>query len=68
MIVGMNDILTQFAPQQLGCTIGDHLVGIHVMTGAGPGLEGIDDKLIVPFSIDDLLRCICYRFGCLLVE
>jgi len=34
--------------EQLVGAVGDHFVGVHVVAGARPGLERIDDELIVP--------------------
>lgn len=36
--------------------VGDHLVGVHVRGGAGPGLEHVDREVGVVPAVDDLLR------------
>jgi hypothetical protein len=41
--------------QDLVGAVGDHFVGIHVVAGARTGLERIDDKLVLPASVDDFL-------------
>jgi len=50
MVVRMDAVFAQPAAQQLGGPVGDHLVGIHIMAGAGAGLEGLHHKLIVPLA------------------
>ncbi len=41
--------------RQLGATIGDHLVGVHVRAGARAGLENIERKMLVELSFDHFL-------------
>ncbi len=52
---GMDTVLAQPAAQDLGGPVGDDLVDIHIVAGAGAGLEGIHDKLVVPFAFDHFL-------------
>ncbi len=56
MVIGMDAVLAQSTAQDLGGPVGDDLIDIHVMTGAGAGLEGIHNKLVVPFPFNHLLR------------
>jgi hypothetical protein len=35
----------------------DHLVGVHVRRGAGPGLEDVDRELVVVLPARDLVGC-----------
>ena len=55
MVIGMDAVLAQRSAQELGGPVGDDLVGVHIVTGAGAGLEGIHHELVVPFAIDDFL-------------
>ena len=57
MVVGADHFrVAALATQNLNRPIGDHFVGVHVMTGACACLKRIDTELIVPLPVDDLLR------------
>ena len=43
------------AAHDLGGSVGDDLVGIHVRGRAGPGLEDVEDEMVVKLAVDDLL-------------
>ena len=47
---------------------GDHLVGVHVRGGAGPGLEDVERELVVPLPLGHFERCQVYGVGDLGVE
>ena len=49
--------------EQLVGPIGDHLVGVHVLAGASPGLEGVDHELVVPAPGQDFVGGVHDRFG-----
>ncbi len=55
VVVGVHPVLSQLPAQDEGGAVGDDLVGVHVVAGACPRLEGIDDKLVIPLAIHDLL-------------
>ncbi len=55
MVVRVDPVFAQLAAQDLGGPVGDHLVGVHIVAGAGAGLERVDDELVIPAPIDDLL-------------
>ena len=56
MVVGMhNGIIALLAPQQLNGTVGNDLVGIHVGCGTCAALDGIADKLVMEFTLQDLI-------------
>ncbi len=52
----MDVVLTGIAAQQLSCAVGNHLIGIHIVTSASPGLEWIDHELRIPLHVHDFLR------------
>jgi len=54
MVVGMD----AFFSQNLICPIGEYFIGVHIMTGSGTGLERIDDKLVQPHSVQNLIGCL----------
>ena len=63
MVVWMDvSVVAQLHSEDFVRSIGDHLVGVHVKADAGAGLEDIDDKFVVPFAVDDLLRRLNDRF------
>jgi hypothetical protein len=54
VIVGMNlGILAELAPEDFVGAIGDDFVGVHVKADAGSGLENVDDKFVVPATVDN---------------
>ena len=55
VVIGMDQFFAALAAEQFNGAIGDDLVGIHIRRGAGAGLENIQDKFAVPFSIGHLL-------------
>ncbi len=55
VVIGMDSVLAQLPTQDLSGPVGDDFVDIHIVTGAGARLEGIHDKLIIPFAIDHFL-------------
>ena len=55
MVIGINKVLPQPATQDLRGPVGDDFIRIHIMAGTGAGLEGIDDKLVIPFAINNFL-------------
>lgn len=70
MIVRANRLLRVIegeAEDQVG-PVGDHLVQIHVMAGAGTGLEGIDHELIAVLTGQHFVGSLDDRVGQLLVE
>ena len=68
VVVGVDTVFAQLTTQDLGGAVGNDLVGVHVVAGAGPGLEGIDDKLVVPAAVDDFLGGLDDGVGALGVE
>ena len=50
----MEAVFTNLPAQELRGAIGNHFIGIHVVTGAGPGLENIHNELVVPLAGGDL--------------
>ncbi len=57
MVVRMHDfIVAPRSAEQFKRAVGYHLVRVHVMGGACPGLEDVNDELVVPFAVDDLVR------------
>ena len=69
MVVGVDGPVAPLGTaQKLVGAVGDHLVGVHVGRGAGPGLEHVYDKLIVPDVIGDLLCRLTDRFGQLAIQ
>ena len=38
--------------------VGNHLVGIHVDTGAGTPLHHVDGEVLMPFAVDDFTACL----------
>ena len=47
MVVGIHPAAPPVRSQKLGCAIGQHLVDVHVMGGAGAGLKRVHHKLAV---------------------
>ncbi len=61
MVIGANGFLlggSQRKAEDLVGTVGDYFIDIHVMAGASTRLERINNKLVIPFSGDDLIRCL----------
>ena len=57
MIVRVHDVIgTERAAQPLGGAIGDDLVGVHVVRGAGAGLIDVDDEVIAQLTGENLVR------------
>jgi hypothetical protein len=58
VVIGMDRLLGLIQPmaQDLVGAVGDDLVGVHVVAGACPGLEGIDHELVIPATVDNFLR------------
>ncbi len=55
VVIGMDQFFAALATEQFNGAIGDDLVGIHVGRSAGAGLENIQDKFAVPFSVRHFL-------------
>ena len=58
MIIRVHQVFTELATQDLRFPIGDHLIGVHVVTGFGASLKGVNDELVFPFPL--------YHFPCCL--
>ena len=43
------------AAHDLGGSVGDDLVGVHISRSAGAGLEDVEDEMGIKFAVDDLL-------------
>src|ERR1017187_6768323 len=56
MIVRMHRSVSQLSSQQLGCSVRNHFVGIHVRRSARAGLEDVHHELRVELPISHLLR------------
>ena len=57
MIIGMNHgIVAQSAAKNLNGTIGDHFVAVHMEADAGPSLEDVNHKFLVPLALINLFR------------
>src|SRR5271167_1341426 len=56
------------ATQQFAGTVGDYLICVHIGRGARAGLKYIEDKLVVEFAVNHLLRCSHNRLGDLWVD
>ncbi len=69
MIVGMHRSARAALPaKELDRAVRDDLVGVHVRRRAAPGLEDIDDELVVERAVDDVLSRADDRSGDVLVE
>jgi hypothetical protein len=57
VIVRMNEaILTAYPAHQLGGAVGQHLVRVHVVRGAGAGLIDVDDEVVAQRTAEDFVR------------
>src|SRR4030095_8327652 len=62
VIVRVHDAVSAAcSTEQLGGTVGDHLVCIHVVRGAGAGLIDIDHELIAEATAENLVGGLYYR-------
>ena len=68
MVIRVDPVLPGLAAQDLGGAVGNHLVGVHVVAGAGARLEWIDDELVIPAPFDHLLRRLDDRLRPVVVE
>ena len=55
VVVGMDDTGADVASHDLGGSVGDDLVGVHISRGAGAGLEDVEDEMVVKLAVDDFL-------------
>ena len=56
VVVRPGDVLATLAAELLRREVGDHLVGVHVVRGAGAGLERVDHEHRVPLPVHHFLR------------
>jgi len=56
VVIGIDRLVAAFFPAQRDIgQVGQHLVGIHVVAGAGAGLEAIHHELVQIFPLQDAL-------------
>ena len=56
MIVRVNQAVASFwTAKKLSCSVGDHLIHVHVCTGSGSALDCIYDKFFCPSAVDHLI-------------
>ena len=56
MIIGVDHVVSAFGQSQvLECTVGDHLIGVHIRGGAGAALDHIDYKLLVQLAGNQII-------------
>ena len=55
VVVGVDEPGADVAAHDLGGSVGDDLVGIHISRGAGAALEDVEDEMVIKFAVDDLL-------------
>ena len=53
MIIGVDFFTAPRLTEQFQCTIGDHLVGIHVSRCPGAGLKNVNDEFFIELSLHD---------------
>src|ERR1035438_2448358 len=54
VVIGMRvRVLAELASEQLGGTVGDDFVGVHVEADSSSGLKYIDNERVVPLSVLD---------------
>ena len=69
VVVGMQVVVLSFdMSHNLEATVGNHLVHVHVGTGAGSSLNKIDRKLIMKITVHDFFAGLHNRVGLGLVE
>ena len=61
-------VFAELSAQQLGGTVGNDLVAVHVEADAGAGLKNIDDKVVVPLALLHFLGGFDDGVGGLLVD
>ncbi len=55
MVVGIAIlVVTLLMPHDLECTVGDHLIGIHVDRRTCPTLHHVDGEIVMELAVDDL--------------
>ena len=70
MIVGVHRlcrVLNAVAQDLIGA-VGNYLVGVHVVAGAGAGLERVHHELVIPAPLHNLLSCGDDGLAALLIE
>ena len=48
MIIGVDRVLPQRTAHKYSCTVGDHLVHVHIVAGSRPRLEWVNHELRSP--------------------
>ena len=55
MIIRMNELISNFPTQNMYGPVGNNLIGIHIGLGARTGLPNYQRKLIIQFSLNNLI-------------
>ena len=68
VVIRVDRTRSGLAPQDLRRPPGDHLVGVRVGRCARPGLEDVEDELMVEAPLHHLVRCHPHCVGFAVVE
>ena len=69
VIIRIDDLIIAFlSAEQFNGTVGNDLVGVHVQRRAGAALDRINDKLVVPFPLDDFVARFYDSVGAVFVQ